>query len=121
VSGGDEKRLTGLKDRTSGLDHRTPKRCGQTMSFLRRNSARCPPAHLEDPFRTIQRDLTQTNQTQHNEAEDAFNPGKRTNQESPTNQTGPFQTKAMMHRWRRSTGAEVEHSRRRDLFKRMPS
>jgi hypothetical protein len=35
------------------------------------------------------------------------------------NQTGPFQTKATMHRWRHLTGAEVAHSRRRDLFKRM--
>jgi hypothetical protein len=94
------------------------------MRHLRRNSARFPLAHLEDLFRAIQHDHTQTATTdriQHNEVGDAFNPGKQTNRESPTNHTGPFQTKATMHRWRHLTGAEVEPSHRRDLYKRMPS
>jgi hypothetical protein len=81
---------------------------------------RFPLAPLEDLFRTTQHNHTQT-AIQYNEVEDAFNPGKWTNQESPTNQIGPSQTKAVMHRWRHLTGAEVGLSHRRDLFKRMPS
>ena len=33
------------------------------------------------------------------------------NRESPTSPTALYQTKATMHKWRRLTGAGVEHSR----------
>lgn len=42
-------------------------------------------------------------------------------QENHTSRNAHYQTKATMHKWRRLTGAEVEHNHPPGQSKRMPS